>query len=113
MASITASTVALSIAVRELMRKGRFEREVRVERVAGVSVGIVKGEALLDLDAVEDRDAGVDMNVAMLNATDYLEVQGTAEGTPFGDETLGELLGLARRGIAEIDALQREVMAGG
>ncbi|MFH0965889.1 MAG: ribonuclease PH, partial [Planctomycetota bacterium] len=98
-ACISASSIALGVAMRELARKGKVPRELRVRRIAAVSVGIVKGEALLDLDAEEDRQAEVDMNVVMLGARKFIEVQGTAEHQPFGDAELRKMLALARKGI--------------
>jgi ribonuclease PH len=79
--------------------------------VAAVSVGIVSGEALLDLDYVEDSQAEVDMNVVMTGAAELVEVQATAERTPFTREQLDELLELAAAGIEEIGAAQEEAVA--
>ena len=81
-----------------------------VSPVAAVSVGVVDGEALLDLCYAEDASADVDLNVVMNGAGEYIEVQGTAEGRPFTEARLGELLGLARRGIDDLLALQRRAL---
>ncbi len=79
--------------------------------VAAVSVGIVGGEALLDLDYAEDSEAEVDMNVVMTGAGAYVEVQATAERTPFERASLDDLLELAASGIEEIAAAQEEAAA--
>jgi len=79
--------------------------------VAAVSVGIVEGEALLDLDYSEDSHAEVDMNVVMTGAAELVEVQATAERTPFTREQLDELLELAAAGIEEIGAAQEDAVA--
>jgi len=78
--------------------------------VAAVSVGIVEGEALLDLDYSEDSTAEVDMNVVMTGARALVEVQATAERTPFTRARLDELLELAAAGIDEIAAVQEEAV---
>ncbi len=79
--------------------------------VAAVSVGLVGGEALLDLCYQEDARADVDLNVVMNGAGEFIEVQGTAEGSPFSEARLSELLALARRGIAELQAAQRRALS--
>jgi ribonuclease PH len=79
--------------------------------VAAVSVGIVQGTPLLDLEYTEDSACDTDMNVVMTGAGGFIEVQGTAEGTPFSRAELDALLGLAGRGIAELVALQRQALA--
>ena len=83
-----------------------------VDHVAAVSVGLVDGTCLLDLDYAEDAAADVDMNVVMTGDGRLIEVQATAEKTPFGRARLDELLGLAAKGIAEIVARQRHAIAG-
>ena len=82
------------------------------DHVAAVSVGLVEDTPLLDLDYTEDAAADVDMNVVMTGDGRLIEVQATAEGTPFGRARLDELLELAAKGIAEIVDRQREVVAG-
>jgi ribonuclease PH len=79
--------------------------------VAAISVGIVKGQPVLDLNYAEDSTAEVDMNVVMTGAGEFVEVQGTAEGTPFGRAHLDALLGLAEQGIRRLVGLQREARA--
>jgi ribonuclease PH len=79
--------------------------------VAAVSVGIVQGTPLLDLNYVEDSSAEVDMNVVMTGAGQFVEVQGTAEQVPFDRARLDALLGLAEKGIRELAELQRRALA--
>jgi ribonuclease PH len=78
--------------------------------VAAISVGIVRGAPALDLDYVEDSSAEVDMNVVMTGAGAFVEVQGTAEQTPFGRDSLGIMLALAEQGIGGLIALQRRAV---
>jgi ribonuclease PH len=80
------------------------------DHVAAVSVGMVAGAALLDLDYAEDSACGTDMNVVMTGAGHFVEIQGTAEGEPFSREELSRLLDLASRGIAQLIALQRSAL---
>jgi len=75
--------------------------------IGAVSVGIYKGVPVLDLDYPEDSVAETDMNVVMTDAGGYIEIQGTAEGAIFGDEALLGMLALARKGIAELTAIQK------
>jgi ribonuclease PH len=81
--------------------------------VAAVSVGLVDGRCVLDLDYEEDASAEVDMNVAMTAGGRYVEVQGSAERTSFDGKQLDHMLALARRGIRKLLALQRRALAGG
>jgi len=78
--------------------------------VAAASVGVAGGEALLDLCYEEDSQAEVDMNVVMTSEGEFVEIQATAEKAAFGDERLAEMLGLARAGIGELFAAQREAL---
>jgi len=79
--------------------------------VAAVSVGLVDGAPLLDLDYAEDSSGGTDMNVVMTGSGHFVEVQGTAEGEPFTREQLSRLLDLASQGIAQLVQLQRAALA--
>lgn len=106
-ASICGGWVALHDACTHLVEQGEIERYPITDVCAAVSVGVVNGTAVLDLPYVEDAGADVDMNVVMTGDGRFVEVQGTAEGDPFGDEQLEAMLGLARSGIAEIIELQR------
>ncbi len=109
-ASITGGYVALALAVDRLMRDGKLERNPIHGQVAAVSVGIYRGEAILDLDYAEDAEAETDMNVVMNEAGGFIEVQGTAEGHAFQRKELDRLLDLARDGIARLLEVQAEVL---
>ncbi len=109
-ASITGGFVALCLALGKLLEKGVTRGPLLSGLVAAVSVGIVEGRPVVDLDYVEDSAAEVDMNVARTDDGRYIEVQGTAETTPFRREQLDELLSLADRGIDELHARQRDVL---
>jgi ribonuclease PH len=111
-ASITGGFVALSLALAKLVEKGGVRRAPVQGFVAAVSVGVVEGTPVLDLDYVEDSAAEVDMNVARTDDGRYIEVQGTAESTPFRRERLNEMLDLADRGIDRLIECQREVLGG-
>lgn len=110
-AAITGSYVALVDAVRHLQRKRLLSRDPLHGQVAAVSVGIYRGNAVLDLDYAEDSEAETDMNVVMNEAGAFIEIQGTAEGHAFRHEELLELLELARGGIESLTAAQRESLA--
>ncbi|MFH0903307.1 MAG: ribonuclease PH [Pseudomonadota bacterium] len=111
-ASITGAWVALALAVDRLKRKAVIPRDAAVlgEPVAAVSVGIVDGKPLLDLCYAEDSRAQVDMNVVMTAGGKLIEVQGTAEGSPFAREELDRLLNLGAVGISEICRHQRRAI---
>jgi ribonuclease PH len=109
-ASITGSFVALADALERLVRAGSLPSLPIRDCVAAVSVGMVGGRPVLDLDYVEDFRADVDMNVVMTGAGAFVEVQGTAEHTPFGRERLSELLALAEQGIGRLVGLQRRAL---
>ncbi len=110
-ASITGAFVAASDAVRTLIASGKLKESPLTGEVAAISVGIVDGTPLLDLEYVEDSACGTDMNVVMTGLGHYVEVQGTAEGVAFTRAEMDELLRLAEQGIGELIALQREALA--
>ncbi|SUB84003.1 Ribonuclease PH [Pragia fontium] len=110
-ASISGACVALADALNSLVAKGKLKKNPMKCMVAAVSVGIVGGEALCDLEYVEDSAAETDMNVVMTDDGCMIEVQGTAEGEPFTHEELLELLALARQGIDTIIQAQIAVLA--
>ncbi|AKJ43514.1 ribonuclease PH [Pragia fontium] len=110
-ASISGACVALADALNSLVAKGKLKKNPMKCMVAAVSVGIVGGEALCDLEYVEDSAAETDMNVVMTDDGRMIEVQGTAEGEPFTHEELLELLALARQGIDTIIQAQIAVLA--
>ncbi len=112
-ASITGAQVALSIAAGRAVRDERFQAKVIRGLVAAVSVGMVDGRALLDLDYSEDSRAEVDMNVVMTSTGRYVEVQGASEAKPFDDEQLQAMLKLAGRGIRKLLTQQRQAIADG
>ncbi len=109
-ASITGSFIALYDAFSFMVDKRRLKEMPLGDFVAAISVGIVGGVPLLDLDFEEDSGADVDMNVIMTGAGKIIEVQGTAEKTPFTREELDAMLALAGKGIDELIALQRKVL---
>ena len=110
-ASITGGYIALAIALRGLAEAGRVSGDLLTDTVAAVSVGIVDGEARLDLSYEEDARADVDFNVVMTGSGTFVEVQGTAEGTPFTRPDLDALLDLATGGIAELTRIQLGALA--
>jgi ribonuclease PH len=110
-AAITGGFLALADCLQHLQGSGRLLQAPLRDRVAATSVGLVAGAPMLDLDYSEDSTAEVDMNVVMTGAGRFVELQGTAEQTPFDLPQLEALLGLARSGIARLLDLQRRVMA--
>jgi ribonuclease PH len=110
-AAITGSFIAVADAMDRLVQNGLLVGWPMRECVAAVSVGIVGGRPVLDLDYVEDHTAEVDMNVVMTGAGAFVEVQGTAEQTPFARDRLMDLLALAERGIGQLVALQRRALS--
>jgi ribonuclease PH len=108
-ASITGAFVALSLAVRQLMKFGSLKKSPIRDSVAAVSVGLVRGVPMLDLNYEEDSQADVDMNVVMTGSGKFVEVQGTAEHDPFDDAQMAQLIMLARSGIAKLVELQKQV----
>ncbi len=109
-ASITGAFVALAQALDQLVKFGVLSSSPIKDHVAAVSVGLVGGELFLDLSYEEDSRAEVDMNVVMTGSGRFVEVQATAEQTPFDDQQLAQLLALARRGIAGLIDIQRETL---
>lgn len=105
-ASITGGYVALHLALQKLIDAGDLARMPLITSVAAISAGIVDGEALLDLEYVEDSQADVDANVVMTGDEGLVEVQATAERTPLSKASLDELLELSAKGIAELRAAQ-------
>lgn len=101
-ASITGAWVAMADAVQKLMDQGILSENPIKDNVAAISVGMVKGNAVLDLDYIEDSGCDADMNVVMTGAGHFVEVQGTAEGEAFTRKELDTLLGLAEQGIQSL-----------
>jgi ribonuclease PH len=107
-AAITGSFVALADALGKI--PGLDPAAVMRDCVAAISVGIIGGQAVLDLNYAEDSSAEVDMNVVMTGGGEFVEVQGTAEQVAFGRDRLDAMLGLAERGIRQLVALQRRAL---
>ncbi len=105
-ASISGAWVALRDALAGLVTNGELAAAPLVCQVAAVSVGIVAGDAVLDLDYAEDSTADTDMNIVMTDQGGFIELQGTAEAAPFSDTELTRMLELARAGIGQIFTLQ-------
>ena len=110
-AAITGAYVAMSIALKKLLKAGVLKKSPLRDTVAATSVGIVKGVPVLDLCYEEDAAAQVDMNLVMTGEGKFIEVQATAEQIPFDDPQLAELIHLARNGIKELIALQNEALS--
>ena len=106
-AAITGGYVALAIALKKLMSYRVIERVPLTDSVAAVSVGVVRGESMLDLAYDEDSQAEVDMNLVMTGRGRFVEVQATAEKEAFDDHRLAELIALGRAGIQELLEAQR------
>ena len=109
-ASITGAWLALDQACRSLVDQGVLEQSPLIDQVAAVSVGLVDGQALLDLDYSEDSRAEVDLNVVMNQELHLLEIQGTAEGAPFSRQKLSSLVDLAEAGIQQLQAAQTRAL---
>jgi ribonuclease PH len=109
-ASITGAWIALYQACRELLDTGRLPRMPLTDQIAAVSVGIVAGQPLLDLDYTEDQTAEVDLNVVATSGGRLVEIQGTAEGQPFTRHQLDRMLDLALTGIERLLRAQREAV---
>jgi ribonuclease PH len=110
-AAITGAFVAAQDAIAKLMAQGKLSVSPITGPVAAVSVGIVQGTPLLDLEYIEDVACDTDMNVVMTGAGHYVEVQGTAEGAAFTRAEMDELLRLAEKGIAELVLLQQQSLS--
>ena len=109
-AAISGAYVAVADAVRSLMAQKKIEANPLIGSVAAISVGMVGGEPALDLCYAEDAAAEVDMNVVMTGEGKFVEVQGTAEGEPFSQEQMDQMLALARTGIGRITEAQATVL---
>lgn len=111
-AAISGSFVALYLALAKLVAAGTISQIPILDYLAATSVGIVKGELLLDLAFSEDSNAEVDMNVVMTGSGNIVEVQGTAEGRSFSRQTMDGMLDLAAQGIGEIVDYQKRLLLG-
>src|SRR5262245_2248270 len=111
-ASITGAFVAMSIAIAQLVATNKIRQNPIRSHVAAVSVGIIRGLPMLDLDYSEDSTADVDFNVVMTDQDEFVEIQGTAERSPFNSDRLTNLLDLGRQGIRELIEIQRKTLRG-
>jgi len=109
-ASITAAYVATYDAMRWMVKQRMISRVLLNEPLAAISVGLVRNQELLDLNYEEDSTAQTDMNVVMTESGRFVEIQGTAEADPFSAETLGRMLSLAKKGIMQLNQLQKEAL---
>ena len=109
-AAITGAYVALVLALKQLVQFKALKSLPVTDAVAATSVGIVAGETVLDLCYDEDSRAEVDMNVVMTGSGRFVELQATAEKTPFDDAQLAQLLATGRRGISELFAIQKQAL---
>lgn len=109
-ASITGACVALVDAIETALKQGKIKQNPLKRMIASVSVGIYNGQVVLDLDYPEDSAADTDMNIIMADDGGIIEVQGTAEGAPFSEHELADMLALAKAGIGELHRLQKQAL---
>jgi len=109
-AAVTGSFVALAGAIRRLRAANQIGKDILQDFLAAVSIGIVEGEPALDLCYLEDASAEVDMNVVMTGDGRFVEIQGTAESKPFDAQQMQRMLDLARQGVGQLIAKQKEVL---
>jgi len=109
-AAITGGFIALHACVSFMAKAGMIARHAVKDHVAAVSCGIIEGAPALDLDYAEDSSAHTDANFVITGAGGLVEVQGTAEGAPFSEAELNQLLALARKGVSELIALQKAAL---
>ena len=107
-ASITGAYVAIRLAIKKLLREKVIEEDPLVDSIAAVSVGVVDGKPVLDLDYIEDSSANVDANIVMTGGGRYVEVQGTGEEYTFSGKQLQDMLKLAKTGVEELTELQKK-----
>ena len=110
-AAITGAYVAAQDAISSLMAAGKLTTNPIREAVAAISVGVVQGQVLLDLEYTEDSNCSTDMNVVMAGSGRFIEVQGTAEDAPYSRQELDAMLALAEQGIARLQQLQQQALA--
>jgi len=111
-ASVTGSFVALSLALNSLEEEGVIDRLPIKDCVAATSVGILKGEMILDLNYAEDSQAEVDMNIVMTASDEFIEIQGTAEKKTFTKQQMDKMLDFSGKGIRELIAVQKKILKG-
>jgi len=109
-AAITGGFIALALALKKLKKEEIISQIPLLDYVAAISVGVFDGEEILDLNYREDSNADMDMNVVMVGKGNFVEVQGTAEGEPFSKEQLDHLLDVAKKGIKELVAIEKNII---
>jgi ribonuclease PH len=109
-AAITGACVAMGLACRTLLEAGKISASPIRRKVAAVSVGLVEGEALLDLNYEEDKEASVDMNLVMTDQLEFVELQGSGEEAVFSDSQLAAMLELGKAGIRRLVDIQESVL---
>ena len=109
-AAITGGYVALAHACDKLLQQGELDRSPLIESIAAISVGLIEGEAYLDLDYQEDVAAEVDFNVVMNSKLELIEIQGTAEAGSFSRQQMNQMLDFAEQGITELIKTQKQVL---
>jgi ribonuclease PH len=109
-ASITGGYIALAMAIKKIIKQKLIKTSPLVEQVAAISVGMKDGRAVLDLNYAEDSTAEVDMNIVMVGAGKFVEVQGTAERKAFTRKDMDAMVKLAEKGIRELFALQKKIL---
>lgn len=107
-ASITGGYIALCEAIEKLIKNGLLKENPLVDSIAAVSVGIIEGKPCLDLCYTEDSSAEVDMNFVITGSGKFVEIQGTAEGVPFSQNQMNDLLALGKKGVAELIKIQKK-----
>jgi ribonuclease PH len=110
-ASITGACVAIELAAQKLIAAGKLPASPVRKFIAAISVGIVGGQPLLDLDYPEDKDAAVDFNLVLTEDAQFVEIQGSGEESTFSDAEFQSMLTLGKQGVAELIALQRDAVA--
>jgi ribonuclease PH len=109
-ASITGGYIALAMAVKKIMKQKLITASPLVEQIAAISVGMKDGKAILDLNYAEDSKAEVDMNIVMVGAGKFVEIQGTAEGKAFTKKDMDAMMKLAEKGIRELFVIQKKAL---
>jgi ribonuclease PH len=110
-ASITGACVAIQLACQKLIAAGKLATSPVKKLIAAISVGIVNGEPVTDLDYIEDKDATVDFNLVLTEDGQFVEVQGSGEEATFSEEEFHAMLALGKKGVADLITLQREAIA--
>ena len=112
-ASITGAYVAMSLAIKKLIEEEKIAASPIKDHVAAISVGIVEGKPVLDLDYSEDSTAHVDMNIVMTGGGKFVEIQGTAEEEPFSHDEMSQLIAIAQSGLTNIFEIQEQAIKAG